>query len=238
LQPPFNDVKMRRAVAHAIDKERLIQEAYAGMAVPASGPIPPGLMGYDTDYRGLEYDPDRARRLMADAGYRRGVSLKLWRSYPEQSASETAGRLMCEMLAEIGIKCQIHVTDTADLMAAAHDGRAPLAELSWYADYADPDNFTYVLFNSAHQESGVGRTAHVAEIDSISARARTLVNRAERARAYSELQHLIAEHALCAFLTHRSAAVIHRPDVEGLHVHLVSPVVRPQEMWFSRRDEG
>jgi ABC-type dipeptide transport system, periplasmic component len=236
-QAPFNDVRMRRAVAHAIDKERLIREAYAGMAVAASGPIPPGLMGYDPEYRGLEYDPDRARRLLSEAGYRRGLSLKLWRSFPEQSASELAGHLMCEMLAEIGIKCQIYVTDTADLMAAAHDGRAPLAELSWYADYADPDNFTYVLFSSEHKESGVGRTAQVTSIDQISAKARALFNRAERAQLYGELQQMIAEEALCAFLTHRSAAVIHRPDVEGLHVHLVSPIVRPQEIWLSGRDE-
>ncbi len=234
-QSPFNDVRMRRAVAHAIDKERLIREAYPGMAVTASGPIPPGLMGHDPDYRGLEYDPDRARRLLAAAGYRRGLSLKLWRSFPEQSASEMAGHLMCEMLSEIGIKCQIHITDTADLMAAAQDGRAPLVELSWYADYADPDNFTYVLFSSENKESGVGRTAQVAEIDELSARARTLFNRSERARLYGELQRRIAEEALCAFLTHRSAAVIHRRDVEGLHVHLVSPTVRPQEIWLSAK---
>lgn len=236
-QAPFNDVRVRRAVAHAIDKERLIREAYAGMAVPAAGPIPPGLMGHDADYRGLEYDPDRARRLLAEAGYRRGISLKLWRSFPEQSASEAAGQIMCEMLSEIGVKCQIHVTDTADLMAAAHDGRAPLVELSWYADYADPDNFTYVLFSSAHHESGVGRTAHVEEIDRLSATARTQFNRSERAKAYGDLQRLIAEEALCAFLTHRSAAVIHRPDIEGLHVHLVSPIVRPQEIWLSSSDK-
>lgn len=232
-QAPFNDARMRRAVAYAIDKERLIREAYVGMAVPAAGPIPPGLLGYDAEYRGLEYDPDRARRLLTEAGYRRGLTLKFWRSFPEQSASELAGQLVCEMLLEIGIKCEIQVTDTADLMAAAQDGRAPLAELSWYADYADPDNFTYVLFNSEHKESGIGRTAQVAEIDRVSKRARTMVNRTERGQLYSDLQRLIAENALCAFLTHRSAAVIHAREVEGLHVHLVSPIVRPQEMWLS-----
>lgn len=234
-QAPFNDVRVRRAVAYAIDKERLIEEAYAGMAVAAAGPIPPGLMGYDADYHGLEYDPDHARRLMSEAGYGRGLKLQLWRSFPEQSASELAGEILCEQLGAIGIKCEIHVTDTGDLMAAAHDGRAPLAELSWYADYADPDNFTYVLFNSANRQGGIGRTAQVAEIDQLSARARTLINRAERAQLYTKLQQLIAEHALCAFVTHRRAAVIHRSDVEGLRVHLVSPVVRPQEIWLAEK---
>lgn len=236
-QEPFNDVRVRRAVAHAIDREKLVEEAYGGMAVPAAGPIPPGLMGYDPDYRGLAYDPERARRLLREAGYGRGMKLKLWRSVPEQSASEAAGTIICEQLGEVGIRCELEVVDIEDLVKAARDGRAQLAELRWYADYADPDNFTYMLFHSANRQSR-WRTAIVPEIERLSERARTVVNRTERARLYTELQHLIAENAVCAFLTHRRAAVIHRPDVEGLHVHLVSPVVRPQEIWLSREKEG
>ena len=129
------------------------------------------------------------------------------------------------------------MADTEELVRAAREGRARLAELRWYADYADPDNFTYMLFHSANRQSR-WRTAHVPEIEQLSEKARTIVNRAERARIYTQLQHLIAEHALCAFLTHRRAAVIYRSDVEGLHVHLVSPAVRPQEIWLSGRDEG
>jgi ABC-type transport system substrate-binding protein/methyl-accepting chemotaxis protein len=235
-QEPFKDVRMRRAVAHAIDRERLVEEAYAGMAVVASGPIPPGLMGYDPDYHGLSYDPELARRLMREAGYGRGLKLELWRAVSEQSASEAAGQIICEQLSVVGIKCKIHVADTEELVRAAREGRARLAELRWYADYADPDNFTYMLFHSSNRQSR-WRTAHVPEIDQLSEKARTIVNRAERARIYTQLQHLIAEHALCAFLTHRRAAVIHRSDVEGLHVHLVSPAVRPQEIWLSRREQ-
>jgi hypothetical protein len=52
-------------------------------------------------------------------------------------------------------------------------------------------------------------------------------------RLYAKLQHLIAEEAVCAFLTHRRVAIIHRGDVEGLHAHLVTPVVRPQEIWLA-----
>lgn len=233
-QEPFDDVRMRRAVAHAIDRARLVKEAYGGMAVAASGPIPPGLMGYDPDYRGLSYDPELARRLMKDAGYGRGLKMELWRAVSEQSASEAAGRIICEQLSAIGIECAIRVADTEELVRAAREGRARLAELRWFADYADPDNFTYMLFHSANRQSR-WRTAHVPEIEQLSEKARTMVNRAERARIYTQLQHLIAEHALCAFLTHRRAAVIHRSDVEGLHVHLVSPAVRPQEIWLSKK---
>jgi ABC-type transport system substrate-binding protein len=226
---------VRQAVAHAIDKEQLVQEAYAGMATPAAGPIPPGLIGYQPDYRGLQYDPDRARSLLAKAGYRNGLRLKFWRSFQEQTASQVAGSLVCKQLSAVGIECDMHVTSTTDLLAAAHDGRAQIAEFSWYADYADPDNYTFVLFHSANRRGSIGRTAIVPEIDRLSLQARAVINRAERARIYTELQHLIAENALCVFTAHRRAAVIHRPDVEGLHVHLVSPVVHAQEVWLANR---
>jgi ABC-type transport system substrate-binding protein/methyl-accepting chemotaxis protein len=234
-QPPFDDVRVRRAVAHAIDKRRLVDEVYGDMAIPAAGPIPPGLIGHDADFQGLAYDPQLSRRLLQEAGYRSGIKLNLWRSFSEQSTSERAGQILCEQLAEVGIECEIRAADAADLITSALDGRAPLAELSWYADYADPDNFTYVLFHSANRASSLGRTARVEEVDRVSARARTTVNRAERARLYTRLQHLIAEEALGVFLTHRRVAVIHRPDIEGLHVHLVSPVVRPQEIWLQKQ---
>jgi ABC-type transport system substrate-binding protein len=89
-----------------------------------------------------------------------------------------------------------------------------------------------MLFHSANRQSR-WRTARVLEIEHLSERARTIVNRAERARIYTQLQHMIAEQALCAFLTHRRAAIVHRSDVESLHVHLVSPTVRPQEIWLA-----
>ncbi|MGH9900722.1 MAG: ABC transporter substrate-binding protein, partial [Pyrinomonadaceae bacterium] len=234
-QPPFNDRRVRRAVAHAVDRRRLAGEAYGEMAIPAAGPIPPGLMGYEADYRGLAYDPDLSRRLLAEAGHRAGLKLDLWRSFPEHAASERAGQIICEHLGAVGIDCRIRLAETAELISAALEGRARLAELSWYADYADPDNFTYVLFHSANRKSSIGRTARVEEVDRLSARARTLVNHAERVHIYATLQRLIAEEALGAFLTHRRVAIIHRGDVEGLHVHLVSPVVRPQEIWLQKQ---
>ncbi|MCA1635627.1 MAG: ABC transporter substrate-binding protein [Acidobacteria bacterium] len=90
-QPPFDDVRVRRAVAHAIDKRRLVDEVYGDMAIPAAGPIPPGLIGHDADYQGLSYDPQMSRRLIHEAGYRSGIKLDLWRSFSEQSTSERAG---------------------------------------------------------------------------------------------------------------------------------------------------
>ncbi|MBA2339576.1 MAG: hypothetical protein H0V88_04220, partial [Pyrinomonadaceae bacterium] len=232
-QAPFDDVRVRRAVAHAINKEQLVQEAYGSLATAAAGPIPPGLLGYDANYRGLEYDPQLARQLLREAGHSRGFKIEFWRPFSEQAISHEAGRILCHQLDEIGIKCELQVADKVELRQAMMDGRARLAEVSWYADYADADNFTYVLFNSKNRHLISRRLAADERIDELTVKARTLINRVERAETYARLQRMIAEEALCAFLTHRRAAVAHRKDVEGLHMHLVHPLVRPQEIWLA-----
>lgn len=233
-QPPFSDGRVRRAIAHAIDRERFARECYGRMAVPAVGPIPPGLIGHDAHWSGVPFDPERARRLLAEAGYRSGFKIELWRTITEQSISEKAGAFICAALAEVGIECKVHVAEVGEIVKAAHEGRVQLAEISWYADYADPDNFTYFLFHSANRQASVGRIARVPEVDQLSQRARTAVSYTERVELYSRLQRLIAEEAMAVFLTHRRTAVIQQPYVEGLQLHLVAPAVRPKEIWLAK----
>jgi ABC-type transport system substrate-binding protein/methyl-accepting chemotaxis protein len=233
-QPPFNDPRIRRAVGHVLDKNVLVRDYYGESAGVASGPIPPGLIGFDSNFKGLEYDPENALRLMSEAGYARGFRLKLWRSTEEQNISPGAGEYICEQLAKIGIKCDITVADQTEVLSAARDGRAQLSEQSWYGEYADPDFFTYTLFHSSNARSKVGRIPAVEEIDWLSLRARTLFNRVERSWIYRKLQQKIAEEVLCVFLTHRRAAIIHGTDVEGLQVHMNNPIIRPQEIWLAR----
>jgi len=66
---PFRDRRVRQAFAHAIDKDQLIRLALRGTAQRATGILPPGVPGHDPDYKGLEFDPPRARRLLAEAGF-------------------------------------------------------------------------------------------------------------------------------------------------------------------------
>jgi ABC-type transport system substrate-binding protein/DNA repair ATPase RecN len=237
-QPPFNDVRVRRAIAHAIDRERFVRESYGEMAVPAVGPIPPGLIGHDAGWSGIPYDPKLARKLLAEAGYRSGLKVELWRSVAEQSICERAGQFICESLAAIGIEARVRVAEIAEIINAALEGRAQFIEVSWYADYADPDNFTYLLFHSANRHSSVGRMARVPEVDELSERARCTISYAERAQIYARLQRLIAEEALAVFLAHRHMAVVQQPYVEGLELHLVAPAIRPQKIWLARKSSG
>lgn len=235
---PFNDVRVRRAFAHAIDKQDLVKRAYAGAADVAVGPIPSVLLGHDGGFPGLTYDPDLSRRLLREANYNSKKKMTLWRSFAEQGISENAGDLLCGYLSEVGVNCQVQIVSKDEMIQAILDGRAKVAEISWYADYADEDNFTDSLFHSAHRSSIFKRLAQSPAIDELCTRARTLVNRAERTETYARLQELIANEALGAFLTHRRAAVIHRPEAEGVHAHLVHPIVRVEEVWLANEVSG
>jgi oligopeptide transport system substrate-binding protein len=125
----------------------------------------------------------------------------------------------------------VRVADAAELIGSALAGRAPLAELSWYADYADPDNFTYVLFHSAN-EAFFSSNYRNSEVDQLAERARAVMDREERDRLYRQLARVVVDDAPSVFLIHRRNVVAHRPDVEGLRLHLLTPVVRPDEVWF------
>src|SRR5699024_6509043 len=75
---PFDDVRVRQAISMAIDKEQIIEGIYNNVGQIANGPLAPAVQGYDESITGLEYDVDKARELLAEAGYADGFSTTIW----------------------------------------------------------------------------------------------------------------------------------------------------------------
>lgn len=71
---PFDDIRVRQAISMAIIKQDIIAGAYEGTAIPAEGPIAPGVFGYDSSLSGLPYDKEKAMELLEEAGYADGFS--------------------------------------------------------------------------------------------------------------------------------------------------------------------
>ena len=72
---PFKDVRVRQAFAHAIDRQKVINQVFHGLYTPAGGMLPPGIPGYDAQLKGLAYDPARAKQLLVEAGFPGGKGL-------------------------------------------------------------------------------------------------------------------------------------------------------------------
>jgi ABC-type transport system substrate-binding protein/methyl-accepting chemotaxis protein len=230
-RPPFDDRRVRQAICYAFNRQRFIQEVYDGMAEPAIGPIPPGLLGYDASETGYVYDPERALALLDEAGYKGGFDTEIWWS---DSVTPTVECLKDD-LAEIGIRAEFRYVGLTELQRALRMRATPIVGRDWYADYPDPDNFTYVLFNSQNSDLFIG-TYKNAEVDHLTDEARTVLDREQRALLYKEVTRLLIDDAPCAFLAHRRSFVAHRADLEGVALHLLSPFVTPKDLWFAKTD--
>jgi ABC-type transport system substrate-binding protein len=139
--PPFDNLLVRQALNHAIDKQRIVQ-LLNGRASVANQILPPLMPGYDETYTGYEYDPEKAKALLAEAGFADGFETSI-----QCIAVEPQPRL-CESfqqdLAKIGITLNIETLAAPTVIDNASNGRNALTwsgGLAWTQDYPDPDDF-------------------------------------------------------------------------------------------------
>ena len=138
---PLNNVKVRQAVNHAIDKDRIVQ-ILNGRADAANQPLPPSMPGYDTGYKGFAYDVTKAKALLAEAGLASGFSTELWTSNTDPNPR--IAQSIQEDLAKVGIKAAIKSLAQANVIEAGSSGKAPMVwsgGMAWIADFPDPSNF-------------------------------------------------------------------------------------------------
>ncbi len=149
---PLKDVRVRRAIAQALDVPTLLQRLMAGRGRVAAGVIPPSMEGADTARRIIPYDSAGARKALADAGYPNGIDLELWCSqtapFPRLAQSIQA------YLAAANIRVKLVQRDASSMRAAARAGQTDLVVKDWYADYPDAENFLYPLLHTANKGAG------------------------------------------------------------------------------------
>lgn len=138
---PFDNVKVRQALNHAIDKQRIVQ-LLNGRATVANQVLPPLMPGYDSSYTGYEYNPDKAKQLLTEAGFGSGFETSI-----ECIAVDPQPKL-CESfqqdLDKVGIKLTINTLAAPNVIEDAGNGKPPLTwsgGLAWIQDYPDPDDF-------------------------------------------------------------------------------------------------
>ncbi|GGE96987.1 ABC transporter substrate-binding protein [Stappia taiwanensis] len=140
--PPFDKLEVRKAVNMAINKERIVR-IINGRAVVANQPLPPSMPGYDKDYKGYPFDPEAAKKLLAEAGYPDGFETELY-VYNTDPNPRIAQSIQAD-LAAIGIKAELKALAQANVIAAGGEAdQAPMiwsGGMAWIADFPDPSNF-------------------------------------------------------------------------------------------------
>jgi ABC-type transport system substrate-binding protein len=217
---PLKDVRVRRALNHAVDVRTLLGTLMADRGVLAAGSVPPGILGYDSTRTPYGYDPAKAKLLLKDAGYPDGFSIKLWRTQRAELAR--LAQSIQQNLAEVGIRAEIVERDASSARAAVRKGEADLFLTDWWADYPDPENFNYPLFHSRNKGPG-GNYAFLSDapLDSMILRARATTDETEKARLSRDIDARVFELAPWIFLWFPVDIWASRPDVNGWRFPLV-----------------
>lgn len=139
---PFDDVRVRKAVNMAVNKDRIVR-IINGRAVPANQPLPPTMPGYAEDYEGYPYDPEQAKALLAEAGLADGFSTEIY--VYNTDPNPRIAQAIQQDLSAIGIDAEIRSLAQANVIAAGGEpDQAPMiwsGGMAWIADFPDPSNF-------------------------------------------------------------------------------------------------
>lgn len=224
-RPPFDDVGVRRAVNHAVDRRAVVKLAYQGLAVPAAGPIPPVMWSYHPGIRRYRYDPTLARRKLEEAGYdfTRRVTFHVMstpRSYLPRPL--LVGKMIARNLAMVGIKVELVVRPFKEHQRATQMGEHDMCLGGWFGDNGDPDNFLYVLLDRDNARRGAARNLAMftdVALHRMLVGAQQTMERAARERLYRRAQRLVADRAPWVPLAHTDVALAVRRSISKLRVH-------------------
>ena len=148
-KPPYADEKIRKAVAAAIDNEKIVNAAFRGKGVPAYSPLPPNIFGHDATIRQISYDPQRAKILLREAGHPDGFKTRLFFFQASPSRAGVFPLTIQSYLSKVGIDVEIVYFDSWDSYnKAITSGQGALFADGWLGDNGDPDSFLYFLFHN------------------------------------------------------------------------------------------
>ncbi|MBO8141218.1 MAG: ABC transporter substrate-binding protein [Firmicutes bacterium] len=213
--PPLDDVRVRRAIAMAIDKEAIVDAFYSGLGSPADQFVPPAMWGRSENVTDIPYDPEGARRLLAEAGYPDGFETEFWYmpvSRPYFPAPQPIAEAIASYLADVGIRVRLQTEDWGTYLSDYLEAKFPLYMLGWSPDYPDPDNYLFTFFGPRAKDS-LGWDD--ATMQSLLMRARTAPSVSERADLYAQVQERVHEHVAMIPFAHNNPLHATLVGVEG-----------------------
>ena len=200
-------IALRRAISMGYDVDEAIRVLYHGRAVPANGPIPPDIAGFDPNLKtnAQVYDPAAARALLDkygykardNDGYRRtqdGKPLVLERWSPATTAAREADELWKRNMDAIGLKIEFKKDKLPELRKMARLGKIPMAGDGWNADYPDAENFMQLLYGPNAGQENTARF-NLPEFNRLFEQARSLPDSPERTKLFDRMTELVIAYA-------------------------------------------
>jgi dipeptide transport system substrate-binding protein len=197
---PFDDVRVRKAVNMAINKQAIVDAVYLGTGIPASNPIPPTMWSYNKSIKDDAFDPAAAKKLLAAAGLADGFTTDLWAMPVQRPYNPNAKRiaeLMQADLAKVGIKAEIKSFEWGEYRKRMQAGEHQMGMLGWTGDNGDPDNFLNTLLGCSSAKTNGSNVAKFCfqPFENLVQKAKVVTNPAERTKLYEKAQVIFKEQA-------------------------------------------
>ncbi|MDR3691979.1 MAG: peptide ABC transporter substrate-binding protein [Fimbriimonas sp.] len=189
----LKNAKVRRAIAMAIDRTRIARDLLGGMP-EAHGLVAPGVMSYRDDYKGLPFDPAKAKAELSAAGYPDGKGFpSIEMTYRAQAGD---AQIVCEAAQQqlkqnLGIAVTVRPMEWGALLQSRNENKLDLYYLSWYADYLDPQNFLSFLFMSDAKLNHDGYKN--ASFDALCRKADAITDEAQRIQLYNQAEDILIQ---------------------------------------------
>ncbi|HEU5317847.1 MAG TPA: ABC transporter substrate-binding protein [Chloroflexota bacterium] len=217
-EKPFDNVKVRQAVAMSINRSAIVEALYGGTGTVATQLIPSSLLGWNTELKGPQYDPTRAKALLAEAGYPNGFTTDFWYmpvARPYYPSPQAIAEAFASDLGKIGIKANLKTEDWGTYLQDRNALKFPIWMLGWTGDNGDTDNFLFTFFGNLRQDNSWDNP----QVRALLKQAQVSADTAEREFLYKQINQIIEQELPRIPIAHNSVPLIARSYVKGYLPH-------------------
>jgi len=216
--PTLRDVRVRQAIAYAVDRAPLLQYIWRGFAQPAQSILPRQSWAYDQNVTFYPHDPEKSRQILDAAGYpaHDGIRFHLTMKTSTEESTRLTAAVWQQQLREIGIALDIRTFEFATFFADVTSGAFQLYSLRWIGGNEDPDIFEYAFDSSRFPPKGANRGFYSnPRVDSLIDRARREVDQDTRKKLYDEVQEILAQDVPYINLWYFDNVLVHTRRVQN-----------------------
>jgi len=217
--PPFDKLEVRKAWAHAVNWDALIETFYSKYAKRATCFQPPSILGHNPNIKPYEYNPELAKQLLTQAGLSDGFETDFWyvpviRGYfPDSKALSEA---MAADLAKVGIRLNLKTEDWGAYLSDRKEGKFPVWALGWGSDNGDPDNFIgYHFIWSDPTKPNVEDGYNNSRLQELLRKGRVVSDIAEREKIYQEAEQIVHDDVARIPIAWPASVAVDRSYLKG-----------------------
>ncbi len=215
----FINKNLRKALNHLIDKKALVKNLMNGIGIPAeNGFLPYGLPGFQAHLKGYDYNPQKALKLIQDAGYQDFTKVPEFTLYTNPNYQKMAIFIQ-HAFEKHGLKCKIELLEPSTLRKEIANGKIDFWRASWMADYPDPENYFSLFYSSYFSPNGPNTTHYVSsKIDSLYEKLNKSFDINKRNTIIYDIEQAILEESPMIYLFYEQTTRLIRKEIKNFYI--------------------